>query len=498
MLELVAKNISKSFFAVKALDNVDISVKSGEVHAILGENGAGKSTLIKILGGAIRPDSGTIAIDGKEILLKKPKDAIRAGIGVVYQELSLMGNMSVAQNIFFENIQGQKRLLINKNILRLKALKLFQEYEISSISPDDIVEDLSLAQKQIIEILKIISRKPRIVILDEATSALTDKEVIWLLTLAQKLASEGKIVIFISHRMNEIKTGCDRITILRNGKNAGVCKAKETNNNELVSLMLGRDFSSYFPERISHASSEVLLKTENLSVKNKLHDINFELFKGEVLGVGGLAGQGQVALFLSLFGIYPHEGKLIVNNKKLKISNPGDSLRNGIALVPEDRNLEGLIQNMSIKENLTLSILKKISKFGFISKTKENHYVNQAIDNFKIKTDDKDEKVFSLSGGNQQKVLLSKFILTGPKIFLSLDSTRGVDIGTKVEIFALMRQLAREGNAVLYYSTDIEELVNICDRVMVMFDNTIKAILQESEITKENILKISVGESIYA
>ena len=492
----VVKGISKSFGAVKALDKADFSADHGEIHAILGENGAGKSTLIKILSGVQRADEGTIMLNGKELRLRNPREAFACGISTVFQELSLMQDLTVAQNIFFEHYPENKGIMINKKQLREKAFELFRRYDIMDIDPDARMSQLSLSQQQMVEIIKAISRDPDIIILDEATSALTQNRVQWLLDLARKLADKNKMIIFISHRLQEIRQNCDRVTVFRNGKDVGVRTLKEADNDELVSMMIGRKLSAYFPEWEPAASRQPQLEAKSLSIDKYLNNVSFTLRRGEVLGVGGLAGQGQVPLFLALAGIRRASGEIVLDGKKLALHSPGDAMKNGITLIPEDRASEGLIQTMSIRVNLLLPSLSIFSKWGFLKRRQSEKAVDAAIKRLEIKLNSPDDMVMSLSGGNQQKVLISKYLMRNPKVFLMLDPTRGVDVGTKSEMFRLVRDLAAEGHSVLFYSTDLSELTGICDRVMVMHDNRVFTTLSGKDITKENILKASVGESI--
>lgn len=494
MCELQLEGISKAFCAVKALENIDFTAKAGEIHAILGENGAGKSTFIKILSGVLQADKGTIFIDKKKVFIRKPIDAIRAGIGVVFQELSAIGNMTVAQNIFFNNWSKKSDFFIHKKELQKKTLELFHEFEIKNIDPEAILGELSLFQQQIVEIIKVLIRNPKIIIFDEATSALPNNEAQWLLKMMGKLAGNGKIVIFITHKMNEIEQCCDWVTVFRNGKKISTHKVKETSKDELVSEMIGRHLSAYYPEIYSYCQNDIIMSLRNLSVGKRVFDVNFDLYKGEVLGVGGLAGQGQIPLFLALFGILPYKGDIKIQDQLTVINSPSDAIKNGIALVPEDRKEEGLVQTMSIKKNITMSILESISRYGVILKNDEDRRIENAIDSLSIKTSDMNQDIVNLSGGNQQKVLLSKAIQSNPKIFLSLDVTRGVDVGTKVEIFKFIRDMAEKGNTVLYYSTDIDELVNICDRIIVFYNNTVSAVFKSEEFEKEKILKACIGE----
>jgi len=495
MGELIFKNITKSFGAVRALDNFSCSISSGEVHALLGENGAGKSTLIKLLSGAVKLDTGSIEWNKKLLNITKPIDSIRSGIGTVYQELSLIPDLTISQNLFL-NHWPNKSQIISKKIINQKTLELFNKYNVDVIDPDVIISDLSLASKQTIEILKIINRNPEIVVLDEATSALSLKKVEWLLLLCKKLATEGKTVIFISHRLYEISTVCDRVTVLRNGQYIGTKNIKETNNDELIQMMLGRKMSSYYPERIKSAEKESILEVVNLSCGKHLNKVSFDLKKGEILGVGGLAGQGQSALFLSLFGMLRYTGDVKLNGKRIILKNSYNALKNGIALVPEDRSTQGLINDKTIRENISIVSLKSISKFGVLSGKIEEKRITKIIDELNIICDRIDKPVSSMSGGNQQKVVLGKFLMAETNILLLFDVTRGIDVGTKMEIFSIIQNLAKTGHSILYYSTDIDELVTLCERVIVMYDKNISEILNSSAINKVNILKASVGEEI--
>ncbi len=380
MLQLEIKGLSKSFGAVNALREINFSARQGEVHAILGENGAGKSTLIKILSGALKCDDGDININNEKILIKNPKDAIEAGIGTVYQELSIIRDLNVAQNIFFENWPESKTKIINKKELKKKTIEVFKKYNIYGIEAEKNVGELSLAQQQTVEIIKVLARDPKIVIFDEATSALTDNRVEWLLSLSKQLASENKIVIFISHRLQEINSSCDRITVFRNGRDVGVRNVKDTNNEELVAMMLGQKLSTYFPKISNHSTGKSLLDMHNLNAGKALRDINLKLYKGEVLGIGGLAGQGQSSLFHTLYGLHGYDGKIKIEDKSIMLKSPSRSLKSGIALVPADRATEGLVQTMTIGENITLPSLDSLSKAGLIQRSKENEVIQKAIE----------------------------------------------------------------------------------------------------------------------
>jgi ABC-type sugar transport system ATPase subunit len=494
MADLEFINISKSFGGIYALQNASLSCNRGQVHALLGENGAGKSTLLKVLSGAIQADEGEIRIFGKTAHIKNPIDAMEYGVGTVYQELSIIPDLTVSENIFIGRIPKNKFGYFNKKELYLATSQLFKEYDVTDINPDDKAGSLSLSKRQMIEILRVLSKKPEIIIFDEATSALTENRVKWLLSLARKLADQGRIVIFISHRMSEIKDGCDIITILRNGKTVGEMKVEDVDMDLAVSLMLGRKMEGYYPELLNHTTNEKTLEIRNLQYEHILKNVNFDLYKGEVLGIGGLAGQGQAELLLNIFGVLKNKSNISIFGKPHKINSPKKSIENHICLIPEDRGSQGLLLPFSIKFNIALSSLARLSSGPLLSGKKENSIVGKYMEDLQVKAPDKETAVMNLSGGNQQKVVLAKMLATEPKILLMHDVTRGVDVGTKKDIFTLVRNLAEKGNSIIYFSTDVEELVNVCDRVLVMFDGTIGASFSGKEMIQENIVSASIGE----
>lgn len=494
MADLELNHISKSFNGNYALQDVTLSCNRGEVHALLGENGAGKSTLLKVLAGAYHPDSGEIKVFGKTAAIKNPTDAMKYGIGCVYQELSFIPDLTVAENIFVGRIPVTKLGNFDYKKLRKKTLELFEKYDVDGIDPDAKVGMISLSQKQIVEIIKILSKNPEIVILDEATSALTENRVKWLLDLARKLADEGKVVIFISHRMAEIKDGCDKISILRNGTYAGTLDIDENlDMDEVISMMLGRKMSSYFPAIQDNTQNEVALELKNVTYNKVLNGINLVLHKGEVLGIGGLAGQGQAELLQALYGIHPVAGDVYLEGKKVTIKSPKAAIRSGIALVPEERAVQGLFLNLGIDYNISIPSIDGLSKRAFVDKLKESKLVDKYMKTLSIKAANPQSPVRELSGGNQQKVVMAKVLSCNPGLLLMHDITRGVDVGTKKEMFNLVRALAQEGKAILFFSTDVEELERVCDRVVVMRDGRVVADLKTSELTKENIIGASIG-----
>jgi ribose transport system ATP-binding protein len=496
MADLLMERITKSYGEVKALVGADFAADRGEIHALLGENGAGKSTLVRVLSRVVREDSGSVMLFGAPFVIRAPRQAIDAGIGTVYQELSLVPAFSVAENIFFGSTPLGPLGTLPNRVLNAKARDVLESFGVSGIDPRSEAGGLGVSEQQVVEIVKVLARNPRVVVLDEPTAGLSEDRVEWLLGLMRRMANEQKIVIFISHRMNEVRSVADRVTVFRNGASVGVRMMKETSSDELVSLMLGREVTDYFPKKEGHVRPEVILETRGLAVASQLSDINLTLHEGEVLGLGGLVGQGQTPLFLSLFGIIRSVGSIFVRGRRRAIRNPRAAIANGIALIPEDKSTQGLVMSMAIRENITLPILGSVKKNGFISRRRERDVVAELMNVLKIKAQTMESRVGTLSGGNQQKVVIAKLMSTSPRVLLMYDPTRGVDVGTKTEIFHLVRDLARDGHGVLLYSTTTDELVHVCDRVLVMYDGKITAELDGERLTKENIVRASLGETV--
>ncbi|MCI8591960.1 MAG: sugar ABC transporter ATP-binding protein [Lachnospiraceae bacterium] len=496
MADLEMNQITKSFGEVTVLKDVTLHCNRGEVHALLGENGAGKSTLLKVLSGAHLPDAGEIKLFGKKAEIRNPNDAMRYGIGTVYQELSVIPELTVSENIFVGRIPKRKTGMFDRKKLEEDTRKLFEEYGIDDIDPNAKARSLSLSQKQIVEILKTLAKNPEIIILDEATSALTDDRVVWLLGVARKLADQGRIVLFISHRMAEIQYGCDMITILRNGENSGEVSAKEIDMDDVISKMLGRKMAGYFPEITSYKTDDLVMQVRNLTYLHVLNGVDLDVYRGEVLGIGGLAGQGQAELLQALYGVLKTKGEVRLKGKSIRLHSVKSAIRNGIALIPEERAIQGLILRDSIRYNISLPILNKISNPMWVSQKKEYAVVDKYMKELQIKADSREMAAINLSGGNQQKVVMAKILAMEPEVFLMHDITRGVDIGTKKEMFHMVREFAKEGHPVIFFSTDVEELVNVCDRVAVMYDGKIQADLQDQALTRENIIKAAIGNSV--
>jgi ribose transport system ATP-binding protein len=492
-----ALGVRKRYGGIAALDGVDFRADQGEVHALLGENGAGKSTLIKILSGAVRPDEGRIEVAGEPVSLATRTDAQEAGIAAVFQELSLVPDLTVAQNVWFGQPPLTPWRTISTRRLRAQTRTLFQRLGIRGIDPDARMRGLSLAERQLVEIARAIARRPRVLILDEATSALSPSETEWLLSLARELAADGVCVIFISHRMAEVRRVADRVTIFRNGRLVGAHVMHEIDDEQIVQEMLGRKPGRLYPQRTTVPSTDVALSVEGLSDGHRLKGVDLELHHGEILGVGGLQGQGQSELLLALYGVSRARGRVAIDGVAQTPRSPRQALRAGIglALVPEDRQNEGLLLPKSIKDNVILPVLDRVTRTGVIRSGEERALVLEGTSRLNLVASDLDQPAGSLSGGNQQKVVIAKLLLTGARILLLHDLVRGVDVGTKAEIFQLMRELAAQGYAILFYTTDLQELVNVSDRVLVIADGKVAATLAGDEMTEPNVLRAAIGSS---
>ncbi|HWA20490.1 MAG TPA: sugar ABC transporter ATP-binding protein [Devosia sp.] len=498
MLEAVG--ISKRYGGILALNKMHFAATAGEVHAILGENGAGKSTFIQIVSGAVAADEGELRLDGAPYRARGPREARRTGISPVFQELSLIPDLTVAENIFFGDEQLSALGTISQRDLNEKAAALFATLDLPTLPPGAPVRSLSIGDRQIIEIVKGLASDPKILILDEATSALLPKEVDWLLNKARERAAQGKLVLYISHRMDEVRRVADRVTVLRNGETVGTEATAELSDKDIVSMMLGRRLDRLFPERKPTATGKIALKVTDLKVAHQLRGVSFDLREGEVLGVAGLQGHGQRELFMALFGAERPEGEVEVWGRKVTIRSPGHALSPeiGMALLPEDRRNQGLLLGKPIRENIVLSAFKRIVRRGLVDPRAERELVESAAAQLRIKADSIEQPAGTLSGGNQQKVVLAKLLATEARILLFFDPTRGVDVGTKAEIFSLMRDLAARGFAILFFSTDLAELAHVADRTLVMSYGKIAATLEGEAMTEGAILSATLSHKAAA
>ncbi len=489
--------VSKSFGGVHALDNASFSAAAGEVHALVGENGAGKSTMIKVLGGRLQPDSGSIRLKGAEIRLNGPEQAHGIGAWTVFQELMLFPGMTVAENLLLGR-EPRRFGAISHRRMGIEAEALLAGMGITHIDPLALVEDISLAQRQIVEIVRALSHEPDILFLDEPTSSLVEREVAWLFDRVRSLRDAGACVVFTSHRWNEVRSIADRITVFRNGRDVGTFT--ELDEREAVTLMTGQRLETLFPPRPAAPAGAAVLEVRDLSGP-RLDRVSLSLHGGEILGIGGLAGQGHRELFMVLFGAARASGgRVTLGGRPLRIRSPREAKRRdvGLAFVPEDRKTEGLLLGMSVRDNLTLSILDRISGAGVLRPGAERRAAQEMARQLDVRTASINNPVGALSGGNQQKVLLGRWLLAEPRILLFYDVTRGVDVATKHEIYQLMTRLAGEGRAILFYSSDAEELAELSHRVLVMRDGRIAAELTAPGITAEQIVAAAIHERIAA
>ncbi|MBZ9687670.1 sugar ABC transporter ATP-binding protein [Clostridium estertheticum] len=491
---LQMKNVSKSFPGVKALEDVRLEAYSGEVLALLGENGAGKSTLMKILSGVYHKDTGSIFIQGSEVDIRGIKDAEKHGIAIIHQELSLLPNLSIWENIFLgnEGINGLTRR-INKKELKEKSEALLKDIGFS-MDVKTLVKDLNVGEKQLIEIAKALSKNSKIIIMDEPTTALTDVETDNLFKVIAKLKSDNMGIVYISHRMDEIFQICDRITVLRDGKYIGEVKTTDITKEDLISMMVGRKLEEQFPYRKS-TKGHTILKVENLSFGKKVCDISFEAKSGEILGVSGLMGSGRTEMAKTIFGEYKKSsGKIFVDGEEVNICSPKDSIEKGICYLSEDRKQEGLILGMSVASNMTLANLKKYENGAkCINKVEESKEVQEYIKKLSIKTPSSEQLIKNLSGGNQQKVILAKWLMLAPKVLIIDEPTRGIDVGAKKEIYDVLNELKATGKSIIMISSDMTEILGICDRILIMHEGEISGELSRDEASQEAIMKYAVG-----
>jgi ribose transport system ATP-binding protein len=492
---LVVSGVSKSFGAVQALSDVSFDVRAGEVHSLLGENGAGKSTLVKVVSGVHRAEAGTVELRGERFTPRDPDDSSRRGLGVVFQELPLLPDLTVMENIWFNRQPRTALGTVSRRRMRERTAGLFASLGLTGIDPESEVRDLSVAARQFVAIAKVLADDPALVVFDEATSALGPSEVDWLLGQMQRLAKSGKGIVFISHRLAEIEEISDRVTVLRNGRSVGSWPMGEVSDADLVAAMLGRQLEQLYPAQRNQPGEEVVLSARHLVAGRRLHGVDLDVRRGEILGVCGLEGQGQLELFLALYGILRSQGTIAVEGVARRIRSPQDAIHAGIgmALVPEDRKNEGILPTLTIRENLTLPSLERLSHGGFINAARERAKVMPLIDELQIGQRNPEQLAGALSGGNQQKVVVGKFLLAGSKILLLYDLTRGVDVGTKAEIFRKLEELTEQGYALLFYSSDLTELVNVPHRVAVMFDGRIVGEFAHGAFEQEELVSAMVG-----
>ncbi len=491
---LEVKGIEKSFGATRALRGVDFSLRKGEIHALVGENGAGKSTLMNIIDGVFPADAGEIFIEGQRILIKNPHEAQELGIGFVHQEIALCPHVTVAENIFMSEINNSKKFVVNYKQLYDRAAEILRP--LSDIDPRKIVSDLSVSNQQVVEIAKALSMNCKILILDEPTSTLTQNEADALFKIMRLLKEKGIGIIYISHRMAEVFGECDRVSILRDGSHIGTYQVSETNSKEVVSKMVGREIGDMYPEksRRSVSDSPVLFEVKDFSDGDRFHDVSFELREGEILGLSGLVGAGRSEVAQAICGLRKKtSGSVYFKQKKIEINSPKDAIDSGIVYLTEDRKSLGLFLELSIKMNISAMKIPNVSKRGLVLKALEDEQGNAYAEMLGIKCASIDKLVSSLSGGNQQKVLISKLLTVKPKIVIMDEPTRGIDVGAKAEIHKLLRRLVNEGMGVIMISSELPEVIGMCDRVVIMHEGVVSGEVGREELNEKRIIQLASG-----
>lgn len=490
------KSISKFFPGVRALDEVSLQVYPGEVLALVGENGAGKSTLLKLLSGDYQPDNGSMEFEGSPISFNSPADSHAAGVRVIYQEPEILPELSVAENIYLGELPSRSKVIVDWNTLYENAHASLDKLGMGDVvSPRVKASKLSAAQRQVVEIARSIKSDLRVLALDEPTSSLSEEDSTHLFQIVEQFRKQGVAIIYVSHRLAEILKLADRIAVLRDGKLVAVRNSCDTCESELVSLMVGRDLGGRF-ERQPHIQPEVVLKVENLCT-DKVHEVSFELKRGEVLGFAGLVGAGRTDMAKAIFGEDQLEaGKIYLNGKEIQIKAPGEAIKAGIGFSPEDRKREALVLLRSVRDNVTLVILSALSRLRFVNRGEEQSIVNNLVERLRVKTPGIQQEVGKLSGGNQQKVVLARWLARKPDVLILDEPTRGVDVGAKAEIYRLIDEMAAQGMGVIFISSELPEVLGVTDRIMVMQNGRITGEMPTSEATEEAVLRLAMAGNL--
>jgi len=487
---LQVSNLSKEFFGNRVLDNINITVYKGEVFGVIGENGAGKSTFMKILSGIYTPTEGDIYLEGEKVYIKDPLTAKRLGITLIPQEFNIVETLKVYENIFLGE-EISKTVLLNKKTMKKRSEEILGSLNVN-LDVEQKIVNLSVAQKQMIEIAKAIAHESKILIMDEPTTTLTDFETKTLFNLIRNLKNKGIVVFFISHKLKEVKEICDRVLILRDGKSISLSNIEELSTHEMAKRMVGRELTQLYPEK-NHNVGETILKIRNLNLQNTLKDISFDLKKGEILGFAGLVGSGRTELAETIIGIRrKNSGQIILNEREIDITSPLEAIKNKIVYLSEDRQNKGLILYFNIPKNITLSSLSNYANL-FINKKKEKIKASEYIDEFDIKTPSLQTLLLYLSGGNQQKVYFSKVLDVRPEILILDEPTRGIDVNAKTQLYRIMRKLADSGISIIFISSEMEEIIGMCDRAYIMKEGEITGVLSEHELKEENIMFLATG-----
>lgn len=492
ILEL--KNVSKYFPGIKALDGVDFKIRTGEVHALIGENGAGKSTLVKILTGIHQPRTGSIILNGKEVEFKTPLVSQAAGIAAIHQEATMFPELTVTENIYMgHHLRKSPIGILDWRQMKKRTQELLENLELD-IQPNTLVKNLSVAQRHMVEIVKALSMDARVVIMDEPTSSLSLKEIEHLYKIIRKLKAEERAIVFISHKFEDIYEIADCFTVLRDGKQSGQGVVAETELDDIVNMMVGRSIDQMFPRRDVEIGKEIL-KVDKLSRTGIFKDVSFILHRGEILGFFGLVGAGRSEVMQTIFGIERETGgRVSLRGREIHILNPQDAINYGMVYIPEDRQLQGTILEMNIRENITLPVIDHLSRYTFLDKKRELRITGEYGRRMEIKASSWEQQVNNLSGGNQQKVVLAKWLATKPEILIMDEPTRGIDVATKARVHEFISELVGEGLAIILISSEIPEILGMSDRVVVMHEGRVAAIFNRQEANSENLVKAAVGE----
>lgn len=489
---LKMKNIDKTFPGVKALQDVNFELKAGEVHALLGENGAGKSTLIKILGGIYKADKGEIYIDGKKAEINNVFDSHKNGIAIIHQELVLVPHMTVAENIFLGR-EPMNGFLVNRAKMNEDTEKLLKAYKMT-FSPQTLMVDLTIAQQQMVEIIKAISFNSKILVMDEPTSSISDKEVEFLFKIMRTLTEKNVGIIYISHKMSELWEICDRVTVLRDGQYVSTEVVKDITKDELISKMVGRTLEQYYVRDFG-TPGETVLKVEHINDGNMVQDASFELRKGEILGFAGLVGAGRSETMKALFGLAKkYTGKVVLNGEEVHFTSAAEALAKGVALVPEDRKVEGLYHVQSVAYNTTIEVLKEFIHGIVLDKSCEQKIVAKYNRMMNTKTAGFETAIGHLSGGNQQKVMIGRWLAAKPSVLILDEPTRGIDVGAKAEIYMIMNELTKQGMSIIMISSELPEIINMSDRVYVMANGRMTGCIDHADVTQEKIMALATAE----
>jgi len=488
---LEVEDLRKEFPGVLALDGVSLRVQAGTVHAVMGENGAGKSTLMRIIAGVHPPDGGTVKLRGRPVHLGSPREALQHGIAMIHQELNLMPYMTVAENIWIRREPKTKLGFVDHGELRRKTADLFRKLKIN-IDPEIEVRELSVANRQMVEIAKAVSYESDVLIMDEPTSALTEKEVAHLFEIIRDLQAQGKGIVYITHKMNELFEIADEVSVFRDGRYIGTRAAGEVTRDDIIRMMVGREITQMFPKE-TVPIGDVRLSVRNLSLKGVFHDVSFDVRAGEILGVAGLVGSGRSNVAETIFGVTPAtSGEIWINGEKAAIHTPGDAMKHGMAFLTEDRKETGCFLILDVQENMQIAVLNQgFVKGGFVAEREVNKISGDMKDALRVKTPDMHERVENLSGGNQQKVLIGRWLLTHPKILILDEPTRGIDVGAKAEIHKLITRLAGDGVAVIMISSEMPEVLGMSDRIMVMHEGRVTGFLDRAEADQVKIMELA-------